>query len=114
MKTAVAVLLFALPAFAATPVWVVARDVKLLKDAKPTAASVATLKFGEELVFLERSAKDKKFAEVTAGGKRGFVAFAALSALKPQTEVPGGRGFFAPPPRWVDCARGENLKWRPR
>ena len=64
------------------------KGVKLLKDAKATAAAVGKeLSVGDAVVWKGADAKDKAFHQVEAGGKPGFVLMTSLSPNKPSPET---------------------------
>jgi len=72
--------------------YVAGKGVRLLKDAKPTAAKVLDLAPGDAVIWLGVSEKDRHFQEVEARGKRGFVETQLLTPSKPLVEVtPEGR-----------------------
>jgi uncharacterized protein YgiM (DUF1202 family) len=62
---------------------------RLLKSPSPTAAAVATLKRGEEVVWV-KTASDPRYQEVRTGsGKTGVIFNAQLTTVAPQGEVKG-------------------------
>lgn len=69
--------------------YVVGKDVKLLKEPKAKSAAVmpAALEPGSEVKWLGASAKDKHFHQVEVQGKKGFIALSNLTASKPMSEV---------------------------
>jgi hypothetical protein len=76
--------------------YVAGKGVRLLKDAKPTAAKVLDLAQGDAVTWLGVSEKDRHFQEVEVRGKRGFVETQLLTPAKPLAEVtPGGRPIEA-------------------
>ena len=66
-----------------------AKGVKVLKEAKATAAAVGKeLNVGDPVVWKGPDAKDKTFHQVTDGaGKTGFVLMSSLTPNKPSPEV---------------------------
>lgn len=92
-------LLTAAPAFAIAKgdkLFIKSKGVKLLKDAKPGAASVgAELKVGASVEWQEVG-KDKAFQKVKADGKEGYVLTSNLSKNEPAAEVlEGGKSVDA-------------------
>lgn len=70
--------------------FVKAKGVKLLKEAKATSAAVAgtkELNVGEEVKWKGPDAKDKTFHQIEVGTKSGFVPMTSLSPNKPSLEI---------------------------
>jgi hypothetical protein len=69
--------------------YIKAKGVKLLKEAKATGAAIGKeLNVGDEVKWKGPDAKDKTFHQVEVGGKSGFVLMSSLSPNKPSPEIP--------------------------
>lgn len=69
--------------------YIKAKGVKLLKDAKATGAPIGKeLNVGDAVVWKGPDEKDKTFHKVEASGKSGFVLMSSLSPNKPSPEIP--------------------------
>lgn len=69
--------------------YIKAKGVKLLKEAKATGAPIGKeLNVGDAVVWKGPDAKDKTFHQVEVGGKSGFVLMSSLSPNKPSPEIP--------------------------
>lgn len=69
------------------PLYIKAKDTKVLKTATATGAAVVTLQPGAEVQWQAVDKTDPKFHKVKSGAKEGFVLMANLSMKKPQDEV---------------------------
>lgn len=68
--------------------YIKAKGVKLLKEAKATGAAIGKeLNVGDAVVWKGPDAKDKTFHQVEIGGKSGFVLMSSLSPNKPAPEI---------------------------
>lgn len=68
--------------------YIKAKGVKLLKEAKPTAAAIGKeLNVGDAVKWKGPDAKDKTFHQIEIGGKSGFVLMSSLSPNKPAPEI---------------------------
>lgn len=66
-----------------------AKGVKLLKEAKASSAPVSPkeLNVGDTVKWLGPDAKDKTFHQIDAAGKKGFVLMSSLSPNAPSKEI---------------------------
>lgn len=88
-----ALLALALPGVAAAvkvgePLYVKAKNTRVMQAASPTADTVVILQPGEQVTWKGADAKNKQWHQVEApGGKKGFVFQSNLSATPPNMEL---------------------------
>lgn len=69
--------------------YIKAKDVKLLKEAKTGSKELTPIALGEEVKWIKANDKDKSFHEIEYKGKKGFVLMSSLSPSAPVKEIAG-------------------------